>query len=283
MKIPTYIYYITIILLFGSVIVSCKPKQKIVYSTTPVEKKTNSDLFNDIILSSIDYKTLTSRLNLNVTSGTRTLSSKATLRIVRDEAIQISIQPLFGVEMFRFYIDPVKVVLLDRMNKRYVKESIDSLKENYPVGFDFFTMQSMLTNAPFVTGKKSADVMDYKLFRFTQTSDLNYYLISEDPESDIEYSFTVNGDDRITFTHIMHHENKQSLQWLYDNFAIISESVFPHRMVATLSTKSIKINTELVFSGITINEESLNISMNIPNGYRKAPITEILKIIAPDQ
>jgi len=283
MKIPTYIYYIITILLFGAAIISCKPKQKIVYSTTPVEEKTNSDLFNDIITSSVDYKTLSSRLNLNVTSGTRTLSSKATLRMIRDEAIQISIQPLFGVEMFRFYIDPDKVVLLDRMNKRYVEESIVSLKENYPVGFDFYTMQSMLTNAPFVSGKKSADSIDYRLFKITQTSDLNYYLISEDHESDLEYSFTVNGDDRITFTHIMHHENKQSLQWSYDNFAIISESIFPHRMVATLITKSRKLNTELVFSGITINEEPLNISMNIPNGYRKAPIAEILKIIAPDQ
>jgi len=283
MKIPTYIYYIITILLFGAAIISCKPKQKIVYSTTPVEEKTNSDLFNDIITSSVDYKTLSSRLNLNVTSGTRTLSSKATLRMIRDEAIQISIQPLFGVEMFRFYIDPDKVVLLDRMNKRYVEVSIDSLKENYPVGFDFYTMQSMLTNAPFVSGKKSADSIDYRLFKITQTSDLNYYLISEDHESDLEYSFTVNGDDRITFTHIMHHENKQSLQWSYDNFAIISESIFPHRMVATLITKSRKLNTELVFSGITINEEPLNISMNIPNGYRKAPIAEILKIIAPDQ
>ena len=283
MQRSTYKYYIIIILLLGAMVYSCKPKHKIVYSTTPVEDKGNSDLFRDMISSSVDFKTFSSRLNLNVTSGTRTMSSRATIRIVKDEAIQISIQPLFGVEMFRFHLDPNRVVLLDRMNKRYVEENIDTLKETYPVGFDFYTLQSVLTNSPFVSGKKEADSTDYKLFKFAQSSDLNYHLSSVDPESETEYSFTVNGDDRITFTHIMHPENKQSLQWAYDEFAILAENIFPHKMVATITTKTRKINTELSFSGVEIDGDPFNISMNIPNGYRKAPIAEILKIIVADQ
>ena len=282
MKKPIYIIVLFFCLLSAALFTACKPKHKIVYSTTPVEEKANSELFNDIISSSLNYSTFSSRLNLNITSGSKTLSSKAILRIVKDSAIQISVQPLFGVEMFRFYIDPYKVVLLDRMNKRYVEETITSLKEHYPVGFDFYTMQSMLTNALFVTGKNRAEYNDYRLFRYTRTSDLNYYIISKDLESGIDYSFTANGDDRITFTHLLHSQDQLSLQWTYDEFAEITESVFPHRMMASISTEKRKLDSELKFSGIQINEP-ISISISSPNGYRKVAIADILKIIAPDQ
>ena len=270
-------------MLLAIIVTSCKSRQKIVYSTTPVEDKEYNELFKDVLSAAASYNTFSSRLNMTVTTGTRSISSRASLRMIKDEAIQISIQPLFGVEFFRFFIDTDTIVVLDRMNKRYVQESILSVKEQYPVGFDFYTLQSVLTNSPFVSGKKEADSTDYKLFKFAQSSDLNYHLSSVDPESETEYSFTVNGDDRITFTHIMHPENKQSLQWAYDEFAILAENIFPHKMVATITTKTRKINTELSFSGVEIDGDPFNISMNIPNGYRKAPIAEILKIIVADQ
>lgn len=281
-KRPIYIIVLFFFLLNVAFFTACKPKHKIVYSTTPVEEKANSELFKDIITSSLNYTSFSSRLNLNINSGSRTLSSKATLRIVKDSAIQVSVQPLFGVEMFRFYIDPYKVILLDRMNKRYVEETITSLKKNYPVGFDFYTMQSMLTNTLFVTDKNRVEYTDYRMFRYSQTSDLNYYLTSKDLESGIEYSFTANGDDRIILTHLLDSKDQLSLHWVYDEFAQMTESVFPHRMIASITTEKRKLNSELKFSGIEINEP-LSITIDIPNGYNKVAIADILKIIAPDQ
>jgi hypothetical protein len=203
-------------------VTACKPKQRIIYSTKPVEDKENNQLFSDINTNTFDFNTFSSRLNMSLTSGTRSVSSRANLRIIKDSAILISVQPLFGVEVVRLYIDPNNILILDRMNKRYVKESLISLKEKYPVGFDFYTLQSILTNSPFVSGKSSVEDSDYRKFNIIQTSDLNYYLTSKDPESDIEYSFTVNGNDRITFTHLMQYKKQQSLQWAYDNFAILA-------------------------------------------------------------
>ena len=261
---------------------ACKSKHKVVHSTTPIEEKANSDIFKDVISSGLNYTTFSSKLNLNITSGSKTLSSKATLRIVKDSSIQISVQPLFGVEMFRFYIDPYNVILLDRMNKRYVEETLSSLKEHYPVGFDFYTLQSMLTNAVFITDKNIVEYTDYKMFRYTQTSDLNYYFTGKDPDSGIEYSFTVNGDDKITNTLLLQSQDQLSLKWDYDEFAEMPESIFPHRMMVSIATQKRKVDSELKFSGIEINEP-FRISLSIPNGYRKVAIADILKIIAPDQ
>src|SRR5690554_4445626 len=190
-----FLLFLSIMLL----LTACKSRQQYIYSTTPVEDKEYNELFHDIIESEFSYQTFAAKLNMNLTTGKRSLSSKANIRIVKDNALQISIQPLFGVEMFRLFINPDTVMFLDRMNKRYVMESIASLKENYPVGFDFYTMQSVFTNALFVSGKESVEIADFRKFTYSRTSDQYYYITSKDVTSGIDYSFTVNGDDRITF------------------------------------------------------------------------------------
>ncbi|HHX31262.1 MAG TPA: DUF4292 domain-containing protein [Bacteroidales bacterium] len=277
-----YIIALFLILLNIALFTACKSKHKVIHSTSPIEEKENSELFIDIISNDLNYTTFSSRLNINITNGSKTLSSKATLRMVKDSSIQISVQPLFGVEMFRFYIDPYQVVLLDRMNKRYVEETISSLKEHYPVGFDFYTLQSMLTNSLFITGKNRVEYNDYRMLRYAQTSDLNYTITGKDHDSGIDYSFNVNGDDRIVYTQLLHNENQLSLKWSYDEFAQMTESIFPHRMMVAITTQKRKLDSELRFSGIEINEP-FSISTSIPNGYRKVAISDILKIIAPHQ
>ncbi len=280
MDISRYRHILIICLLSAVAFTACKPKQKIVYSTSPVEDKAYHELFNDIIAREFPYRTLSARLNMGMTSGTKSYSSRANLRIVKDKALQISIQPLFGVEMFRIYINPDTLFLLDRMNKRYVLESFSTLKELYPIGFDYYTMQSLFTNALFVSGKGKVDADDYTLFSYNRASDQNYHITAQDGNSGIDYSFTVNGDDRITFAHLMQSEKKHYMQWEYHNFMVLNNVTFPHKMNITLSSVSRKINAELLFSDIVTND-SLQLELNVPSNYTKTSIDEILKILSP--
>ncbi len=282
MAISRISYRILFFILLGVIVTGCRSKQRVVYSTTPVEEKSNEVLFGDILAEGFPFHTFSARLNMSLSSGTRSLSSRANIRIVKDNALQLSVQPLFGVEMFRVYIDPDSVVVLDRMNKRYVKESIDSLKEYYPMGFDFYTVQAMFTNSLFVSGNKSVVPADYREFMYTRASDRNYYLVTEDPESGVEYSFTVNGDDRITFTHLLHPKEKYSLQWSYNNFVVLEAGAFPHKMNASIASPTRRVSTEFLFSDVVINEP-MQLSLQVPGGYTRTSVPEIMKIIAPGQ
>ncbi|MDD3979275.1 MAG: DUF4292 domain-containing protein [Proteiniphilum sp.] len=272
------LFFLLVILLMAA----CKSRQQYIYSTAPVEDKTHNELFRDIIASEFSFQTFTAKLNMNLTSGKKSLSSRANIRIVKDNALQISIQPLFGVEMFRLFINPDTVVLLDRMNKRYVMEPIAQLKEHYPVGFDFYTMQSVFTNALFVSGKEQVEAADYRRFSYTRTSDQNYYLTAKDQTSGIDYAFTVNGDDRITFTHLLQPEKKQSLQWGYNNFALFNEISFPLKMQISLSSTSRKVDAELLFSDV-VTDMPIELTMNVPKGYKKTSIDEVFKFLSSNQ
>jgi outer membrane lipoprotein-sorting protein len=282
MRPARYNRYFCFFLLSSILLTACKTKQQYIYSTKPVEDKNPNELFQNIIEREFSYQTFSAKLNMNLTSGKESLSSKANIRIVKDNALQISIQPLFGVEMFRFYINPDTLLFLDRMNKRYVLEPLDELKERYPVGFDFYTMQSFFSNALFISGKNEVEAADYRKFNFSRTSDHNYYLTAKDHASGIDYAFTVNGDDRITFTHLSQPERNQSLQWGYHNFALLNEISFPHKMNISLSTNSKKVDAELLFSDVVTNLP-IELSKSVPNGYSRTSIGEIMKILSSNQ
>lgn len=277
-----YTKHILFVILVGVILTACKARQRYIYTTTPVEDKEHHELFRDIIESEFPFNTFTAKLNMTLTTGKRLLSSKANIRIIKDNALQLSIQPLFGVEMFRLHADPDTVTLLDRMNKRYMKESMDELKKHYPVGFDFYTMQAMFTNALFVSGKDKVETADYDKFSYTRTSERNYYMTAKDPESGIDYAFTINADDRITFTHLLQPKKNHSLQWGYSNFALYNETSFPHKMDITLGTNSRKVDAELIFSDVVI-DLPIELSNNIPNGYTRTSMEEILKLLSSNQ
>ncbi|HBK30024.1 MAG TPA: hypothetical protein DDZ96_13915 [Porphyromonadaceae bacterium] len=266
------------ICVLATALTCCKPKQKIISSTTPVEEKENNELFSDILEQSFDYGTLASKVTMNVEMGTRSLSSKAQVRIVRDKALQVSIQPLFGVEMFRFHIDPDSLVVLDRMNKRYVKESLTTLKEIYPVGFDYYTLQSLFTNSLFVSSKESAETTDYRQFEISETPDAHYQLQGRDKNSGITYSFIVNGDDRITSTHLLSPNKTHSVEWNYSNFSIVSTQAFPYKMDISALVSDKTMNVAFIFSDISLNAP-MELSVSVPASYTKTTVAELLKIL----
>lgn len=261
---------------------ACKPKLQVVSMGTPVVDKENSALFADILENEFSFNTMSARLNMDLSIGTRSLSSRASLRIVRDRALQISVQPLFGVEVFRLHVDRDSLVVLDRMNKRYVQESLTSLKELYPVGFDYYALQGLFTNALFIAGKSKVQPTDYPQFSYTQTPGMQHQLKSEDKSSGIEYVFNVSGEDRITLTQLRQPQQNYSLQWEYTNFASVQDGIFPHRMNVTATSSLRKVDVGLTFSDTELNRP-MQFSILIPGGYTKVSPSEILKILTSAQ
>lgn len=272
MKRILYFLLFLIVIIIGNS--SCKSKKEIVRVSAPIETKAEGGLFADMLANEIEFTTFSSKLNLRVKTGTRSIASKANLKIVNGQKLQMSIQPLFGVEMFRLFVDKDTFILLDRMNKRYVQEALPDLKKRYPVGFDYETVQSLLTNKLFLAEKESVTPSDYKKFSYINASS-NYYLSAKDNSSDIEYSFTVNGADKITFSHLLDPESNNSLRWSYSDFSNLDSLIFPYQMDVSAVTPKRKLDVGITFSDIVL-DEPMELSINIPSGYTKIPISEIL-------
>jgi len=274
-NLPKYTLGFLLLLFIG--VYSCKPKQRIIQADSALEDKTSSDLFEDVLYKELKYSTFSSKLNLNISTGKKTLSSKGSLRIVNNEAIQLSIQPLFGIEMFRLYVEPDHIIILDRMNKRYVKETFEDIKGDNPIGFNFYTLQSLFTNSLFVPDKSSVLKQDYKKFKYAASQD-NYILTGRDKKSDIDYSFFVNGNDQITLTDLYMASKDYSLQWSYNQFSLMSDLFFPFEMTIVAATHKRKLNTSITLSSITLNDP-LTLETSIPASYTRVELKEILKLL----
>ncbi len=275
----TGIYSILCCLL--TVFIGCKQQKQVVYaSVTPVENKADDELFADILKNGFQFETFSSKLNLSLSTGTKSLNSKANLRILRDQALQISIQPLFGVEMFRLQVDKDSLILVDRMNKRYVHESIAELKETYPVGFDFYTLQALLTNRIFVAGRPEPEEGDYRNFEYSQSSDLLYYLKGKDIVSDIDYSFSIDSKDKIAFSNISYSKKRYALQWAYTDFTRIQNGnqFFPTTMHVVAATPNRNLNVGISLADIVV-DEPFRLVMSAPSNYNRVSLQEALDFI----
>lgn len=271
-----YTWCILLLLIIG--VYSCKSTKRITQADSALEDKTSSELFKDILFKGLEYKTFSSKLNMTISTGTKTLSSKGSLRIVNNEAILLSVQPLFGIEMFRLYVEPEHIIILDRMNKRYVKESFEDIKGKNPVGFNFYTLQSLFTNNLFIPEKSSVSLKDYKTFRYSEGEN-NYILAARDKKSNIDYTFSVNGNDQITLTELNMPANQYSLQWNYDQFTLMNNLFFPYEMKIVASTQKRNLNTNISLSSISLNE-SLSLDTSIPDSYTKVELKDVLKMLA---
>lgn len=259
-------------------ITSCKTARPALAPVARVEDKANSRLFEDVLSRQPDFRTLSSKMDITLSMGRRSLSSKATLKMRKDYALQISLQPLFGVEVMRLYLNPDTIIVLDRMNRRYVKEALKDVKKEYPVGFDFFTLQSLFTNSVFVTDAMRPLPEDYTRFKMTSAPN-SYLLQATDATSRIDYEFTINGNDRVSQTRLMQSDKQRTLQWEYGNFVVINEKLaFPLDMNVVAGSASQKAQVNMSLTNPVFNE-GVDFSNAIPVSYQRMGLQDVIRII----
>lgn len=156
------VFFLCLILLLSG----CKTSKK-VGTVVSGGTKAHDEFFEAMEEHSFQFNTMTARLNAEL-KGKNNMSSRVDLKMVRDSAFQLSVQPFLGIEVFRaeFTVDSIKVV--DRMNKRYVAERYADLKGQTPIEFNFYNLQALFTNHIFLPGKQSVEPKQFKRFKLNQ-------------------------------------------------------------------------------------------------------------------
>ena len=132
-QLPSLIVVCILLVLSG-----CKSSKK-VETIVSGSAKAHNEFFEAMEEHSFRFNTMTARLNAELKGTKNNMSSRVDLKMVKDSAFQLSVQPFLGIEVFRaeFTVDSIKVV--DRMNKRYVAERYADLKGQTPIEFNFYS------------------------------------------------------------------------------------------------------------------------------------------------
>ncbi|MGN0234123.1 MAG: DUF4292 domain-containing protein [Bacteroidaceae bacterium] len=86
---------------------------------------------------------LTAKASVKLEAGQKDVSVSGTLRMKRDEVIQLSLAFLGLMEVGRMEITPEYFLLMDRMNHQYVRVTYADVPFFQQAGIDFHTFQSL--------------------------------------------------------------------------------------------------------------------------------------------
>lgn len=85
---------------------------------------------------------ITSRLRLDLAAGGRNASVGGTLRMKRDDVIQLSLTTFGILEVARIEMTPEYFMLIDKMGRQYMKSSYSSISFLRDADIDFRTLQA---------------------------------------------------------------------------------------------------------------------------------------------
>lgn len=252
----------------------CKSTRK-VETAESNSVKSHTEFFDQMQEQAFQYRTLSARLNVDLKLSGNSLSSRVDLKMVKDSAFQLSVQPFLGIEVFRAEISVDSVKIIDRMNKRYVAENYANLKGQTPIEFNFYNLQALFTNQLFLPGQQQIEPKQFNRFKLTQDGPAAEIRVKD--AMGLLYTFMADGEEKILSTHINEPSDRYALQWDYSDFRLAEGQPFPMRMdVQVLDKEVSKGGITFYFSRIQTNVP-VQMDFSIPAKYNRMTLEQILK------
>jgi hypothetical protein len=255
---------------------ACKQsKSTVSVALSPKSKNERLDLF---INQALQYETFSSQLNFTFQTKKQSVSVDGQLKMIKDRAIQLSLKiPLLGTEAFRITLTPDQLIIIDRINKQYLAESMSEIQSKAPFDFDFYSFQALLSNRLFIAGKNQITPDDYPLFRMQE--DFYLFHIENTDRHNIEYSFTGDFTHRILKTQMRKEEWNSKIECVYDRFGLTdNKKLFPMSLKMELNLPEEAIQINLNFYTVNING-AFELDYGYPAKYKPVSLQDIIKLI----
>lgn len=152
------------VLLTTLLLVSCATKKQAISQSTitnagsdvaPVALK---EIVQKVNANRQEEKFITSKLSLSIQTGDKKMALGGTLRMKRDDVIQLSLVTFGILEVARIEMTPDYFMLIDKVGRQYVKAAFSDISFLQSAGVDFGTLQALFWGELFLlTGEAPAD------------------------------------------------------------------------------------------------------------------------------
>lgn len=271
-----------IFLLFGglwlALLTGCKSTERMETATPGKEEAMSPKaFFRSVEEQAFRFRTLTARLNVDLEVSGRTMSSRVDMKMVKDSAFQLSVQPFLGIEVFRMELSRDSVKILDRVNRRYMAENYEKLRGQTPIEFNFYNLQALFTNRLFLPGEAELTPASYRRFKLRQEGS-SAEVRTEDAMG-LLYTFRTDGERKLLSTYVADAERGYALRWTYADFQPAGERLFPARMDARVLKEGEPVGgVSLRYSRVRV-DEPVRLDFSIPSKYERITFARILRTI----
>ena len=245
------------------------------------EVKEKVDFLSAVKENAQTAKFMTSKVKFSVEVGAQKLTLTGNLKMKRDDCIRLQLMAFGFVEAGRIELTPDYVLIMDRINKQYLKApyvQVDFMRNN---GLNFNTMQALFWNEISKPGR-------YSITKDEAPIDTAHYTMIESGDDmvinfeagKILYSWLANrSNGQIRMANMLYkdrlNDTSSQLNWDYEEFETVNNKLFPKKSSITFTTpkKEVKL-------GMTLNyikhETDWETRTEVSNKYREVTIDEIL-------
>lgn len=251
---------------------------KTVKKSVSIDGMDETEYVETVLTNAVSPSALTAKMALTLNlDGKGDTKVSGTLRIKKGEVIQMSIAPFLGIEVARAEFSPKGVLVIDRMNKRYVEVSFAELGTLLNVDWNFHTLQALFLNELFIPGKIELTSKDANAFELEQlpagiwldvkkAKRFRYRFLTEAPEgkllkSRIELAGTSYG-----------------LSWDYSDFQMLRGKRFPSDMNLLFNGGKRPIKMAVKLSRLSTNSD-WETHTGVSDKYERVELEDLMKIL----
>ena len=244
-------------------------------TTQTTKQDTPIDRCDAVLATLGDWQSLQTGGNIKLSAGS-SFSSAIQVRMVRDEAIYISLRPMLGIEVGKLVITADSLYAVDKIHKRYIAEKVSILTSGIPVTVS--DVQDIFLGRPFIIGKGTLNESLKHLVTASTNSPLT--LTANESYKGHGYSFSFDKNNRITSLDIVPTgSTTAAYQVKYSDVRGTKAGNIAHGVNVAATIEKKKMAFSLSYKDIDWNGK-VKIDKDIPGGYSRMSAKDLFSMFS---
>lgn len=222
-------------------------------------------------------KFITSKVKFRVQVGAQDLTLTGNLRMKRDDVIRLQLMAFGFVEAGRLEFTKDYVLIMDRINKQYLKVPYGQLDFLRNSGLNFYSLQALFWNELFMPG--TTKLTESQMKGFATDVDGSDVVISYEKDK-LSYKWLAAKDNaHIRMANILYKDKfrgNAQLNWDYKEFKKLGSKQFPTDNAITFTTSSKEVKLDIILNYIG-NDSDWETRTEISGKYKQVNVDDILR------
>ena len=262
---------------------SCASKKKAVVENKPLttEQLATKGFIAKVQENAISQKFITSKVKFSIETGAQKLTLTGNLKMKRDDCIRLQLMAFGFVEAGRIELTPDYVLIMDRINKQYLKApyvQVDFMRNN---GLNFNTMQALFWNELSRPVKYSInkEAMPVDTAQYTMIESGDDMVINLEAGKMLYSWLASRADGQIRMANMLYRDKinntSSQLNWDYEEFEMVNNKQFPKKSAITFTAPNKEVKLGMTLNYIK-HDTDWETRTEVSNKYREVTIDEIL-------
>lgn len=260
------------ILLCVILITGCKSKETTALggNMTNLSRNVEKNLYNDMLQAYGSWDTFVAKGDMSMGS----LSSSFELRMIHNEAIQVSIRPILGMEVARLIVTNDTVYFYEKIGRTVSQASINEISKKLPFAFTINNIQSALLGRPFLLGAMDIDTKNFKDFDY-EVALPQWIMTPKETPLKVAYLFGLE-NEQLKQISGRQEETSRQFDCYYADYNILAGRTLPTNIQGTVKGSTKSFSAQLTYSSAIFDKET-TIDISSLKNYKETSFIDLVK------